>query len=279
MEQQLDEPLTGDARPPRGGARPASGDSIQMLEDREPVAGRERAAHDRPGDPGPRSSARSPRRASSTAPAARRHRHGPAQRGGAGDGDRARASTPTSARQINPELERNRPVTDTFEPGLDLQGRDDGGGARGPEGRCPAPPSPARPTITRYDRTLRDAHERPAVTLTASEILAQSSNIGTVLIAERVGADAAAGLDRAVRVRQPHRHRLPGRGGGPRPAARALVGHLDHQHPDRPGHRRHAGPAHARLRRRRQRRPAGGAAPGGPRRRRRPSSTRRGARS
>ena len=35
-------------------------------------------------------------------------------------------------------------------------------------------------TITRYDRTLRDAHERPAVTLSASEILAQSSNIGTV---------------------------------------------------------------------------------------------------
>jgi cell division protein FtsI (penicillin-binding protein 3) len=42
--------------------------------------------------------------------------------------------------------------------------------------------------ITRYDRTLSDAHERGAETLTAAQILAQSSNIGTVLIAERVGA-------------------------------------------------------------------------------------------
>ncbi len=46
------------------------GNSIQMLEDREPCAGRERPAHDRPDDPGRASSARWRPRARSTAPAA-----------------------------------------------------------------------------------------------------------------------------------------------------------------------------------------------------------------
>jgi cell division protein FtsI/penicillin-binding protein 2 len=88
---------------------------------------------------------------------------------------------------INPDLERNRPVTDTFEPGSTFKVVTM---AAALEDRAVLPGTTfALPTqITRYDRTLEDAHERPPVTLSASEILAQSSNIGTVFIAERVGA-------------------------------------------------------------------------------------------
>jgi cell division protein FtsI/penicillin-binding protein 2 len=40
-----------------------------------------------------------------------------------------------------------------------------------------------------YDRTLEDAHERPPINASVTQILQQSSNIGTVLIAQRLGKD------------------------------------------------------------------------------------------
>ncbi|MEY2514698.1 MAG: hypothetical protein QOJ89_2056 [bacterium] len=43
------------------------------------------------------------------------------------------------------------------------------------------------PTITVADRTIEEAHDRGTVDLTTSEILAQSSNVGTVRIGQRVG--------------------------------------------------------------------------------------------
>ena len=43
------------------------------------------------------------------------------------------------------------------------------------------------PTLTLYDRTLKEAHPRPPVTWPVSEILAKSSNVGTVMIAQRFG--------------------------------------------------------------------------------------------
>jgi cell division protein FtsI (penicillin-binding protein 3) len=45
------------------------------------------------------------------------------------------------------------------------------------------------PSIQVADRTIEEAHARGAVDLTTSQILAQSSNVGTVRIAERLGAD------------------------------------------------------------------------------------------
>jgi cell division protein FtsI/penicillin-binding protein 2 len=45
------------------------------------------------------------------------------------------------------------------------------------------------PTIDVADRTIKEAEERGTVDLTTSQILAQSSNVGTVRIAERLGAD------------------------------------------------------------------------------------------
>jgi cell division protein FtsI/penicillin-binding protein 2 len=44
------------------------------------------------------------------------------------------------------------------------------------------------PTIDVADRTIKEAHERGTVDLSTSEILAQSSNVGTVRIGQRLGA-------------------------------------------------------------------------------------------
>ncbi|HSI81928.1 MAG TPA: penicillin-binding protein 2 [Solirubrobacterales bacterium] len=44
------------------------------------------------------------------------------------------------------------------------------------------------PTITLYDRTIGEAHERGHVSLTVAEILAQSSNVGAVTIGLELGA-------------------------------------------------------------------------------------------
>jgi cell division protein FtsI/penicillin-binding protein 2 len=95
---------------------------------------------------------------------------------------------PNDRREINPELERNRPVTDTFEPGSTFKVVTMAAALEDKK-VTPSTVFDLPVEITRYDRTLHDAHERPPVALTASEILEQSSNVGTVLIAERVGRD------------------------------------------------------------------------------------------
>ncbi|MEA2217948.1 MAG: hypothetical protein QOJ35_574 [Solirubrobacteraceae bacterium] len=52
------------------------------------------------------------------------------------------------------------------------------------------------PSITVADRTIEEAHARGPIDLTTSQILAQSSNVGTVRIGLRLGADS---FDRWVR--------------------------------------------------------------------------------
>ncbi len=85
-----------------------------------------------------------------------------------------------------PELEKNRPAIDTFEPGstfkiVTIAGAIEDGLVRA-DTMFELPP-----TLTLYDRTLGEAHPRPAVRWPVSDILAKSSNIGTVLIAQRFG--------------------------------------------------------------------------------------------
>jgi cell division protein FtsI/penicillin-binding protein 2 len=52
------------------------------------------------------------------------------------------------------------------------------------------------PTIQVADRTIGESHERGPVTLTTTEVLAQSSNVGTVTIGQELGAER---FDRWVR--------------------------------------------------------------------------------
>jgi cell division protein FtsI (penicillin-binding protein 3) len=185
MERQLDEALTGTPGH-RVEVRDLLGNSIRMLEDSEPVPGRNvQLTLD------PTIQARVERTLAAT-----REQYGARSATGMVMDPRTGAVlamatvprfNPNRRARIVQELERNRPVTDTFEPGSTFKVVTM---AAALEDKRVLPGTTfALPTeITRYDRTLRDAHERPAVVLSASEILAQSSNIGTVFIAERVGA-------------------------------------------------------------------------------------------
>jgi cell division protein FtsI/penicillin-binding protein 2 len=185
MERQVDRALTGTPGH-RVEVRDLLGNSIQVLEDREPVPGENVQLTI---DPTIQD------RVERTLAATREKYEARSATGIVMDprtGAVLAMATvprfnPNRRTVINPALERNRPVTDTFEPGSTFKvvtmtaALEDQRVLPGTTFNLPT-------QITRYDRTLRDAHERPAVTLSASEILAQSSNIGTVLIAERVGA-------------------------------------------------------------------------------------------
>ena len=185
MERQLDRPLTGTPGH-RLEVRDLLGNSIQVLQDREPVAGENVQLTINPTIQD---------RVERTLAATRDKYEAKSATGIVMDprtGAIIAMATvprynPNRRAAINPELERNRPVTDTFEPGSTFKVVTMTAALEDkkvqPSTRFYLPSQ-----ITRYDRTLQDAHERPAETLTASQILAQSSNIGTVLIAERVGA-------------------------------------------------------------------------------------------
>ncbi len=92
---------------------------------------------------------------------------------------------PNSRESIDQELMRNRVVTDTFEPGSTFKAITFAAalqeGVTTPKTRYDLPP-----TLDVYDRTLREAHPRPAVNWSAAEILQRSSNVGTVKIAQKL---------------------------------------------------------------------------------------------
>ena len=86
---------------------------------------------------------------------------------------------PNQRAELNPELERNRPVVDTFEPGSTFKivtmtaALEDGK-------VTPWTRFVRADQISDYDGevTLKDAHEHATETMTATQILEQSSNIG-----------------------------------------------------------------------------------------------------
>jgi cell division protein FtsI/penicillin-binding protein 2 len=97
---------------------------------------------------------------------------------------------PNHRAELNQELERNRPVVDTFEPGSTFKiatmtaALEDGKVT--PWTRFVVPDH-----ISDYDGevTLKDSHEHATETMTATQILEQSSNVGVYKIALRVGKD------------------------------------------------------------------------------------------
>jgi cell division protein FtsI (penicillin-binding protein 3) len=86
-----------------------------------------------------------------------------------------------------PYASQNRAVGITFEPGSTFKAFTVAGAL---EDRAVTPDRPffLPAAFTMFDRTLRDSHPRGDVTLTVSEILAQSSNVGAVKVALEMGA-------------------------------------------------------------------------------------------
>jgi cell division protein FtsI (penicillin-binding protein 3) len=89
------------------------------------------------------------------------------------------SSAPADAR-------RNRAVTDLYEPGSTFKIVTI---AAALEDNVVAPDTAFRlaPTIQVADRTIREAHTRGTETMTVRQILSESSNVGTITIAEKLG--------------------------------------------------------------------------------------------
>src|SRR4029077_12255086 len=88
-------------------------------------------------------------------------------------------------------LQRNRAVTDTYEPGSTFKLVTVTGalceGLVGPDTAVTLPYS-----IQVADRMVHDAEPRGTETMTVSEILARSSNVGAITLAEKLGPAALA---------------------------------------------------------------------------------------
>jgi cell division protein FtsI (penicillin-binding protein 3) len=126
---------------------------------------------------------------------------------------------PNNRTKLNPDRVRNRAVTDTFEPGSTMKSFSIAAalelGRVGPKTEIQIAPG----KITIGNRTIGDSH--PHGTLTVEEVLAKSSNVGTVRITQRLQAKelydlyVAAGFGRvpdvglngatAGRLRQPEK--------------------------------------------------------------------------
>ncbi len=191
MEKQLDPELTGVAGR-RVEVRDLFGRPIQVLSDREPVPGKDvRLAMDsRIQNEVERtlSQTRAKFGARSAMAIVMRPKDGAIL---------AMATVPrfnpNQRHQINPDLERNRPVTDTFEPGSTFKivtmtaALEDGKVT--PSTTFDLPVSVTKYAGTASEYTLVDDHRTAPARMTASEILARSSNIGTYTIGTRVGED------------------------------------------------------------------------------------------
>jgi cell division protein FtsI/penicillin-binding protein 2 len=93
--------------------------------------------------------------------------------------------------QVPSSMQRNRAVTDTYEPGSTFKvvtyaaALTDG--IVNPNSSFSLPPS-----IEVADRTIDEAEPRPTETMTVAEMLARSSNVGTVMLAQLLGSKRLA---------------------------------------------------------------------------------------
>ncbi len=98
--------------------------------------------------------------------------------------------------RVPQSAQRNRAVTDTYEPGSTFKvvtyAAALSDGLVSPSSRFSLPPS-----VRVADRVIDEAEPRPTETMTVSEMLARSSNVGTVMLAQLLGSKRlAAWIDR-----------------------------------------------------------------------------------
>ena len=164
-----------------------------------------------------------------------------------------------------PAWDRNRAVTDVYEPGSIFKLVTVSGalaeGLVTPQQRfwCP-------PTLRVADRVIHEAETRGGEDFSVTDIIAQSSNIGAVKIGKLMGMDGLIHWMKVFGFDKPTGRGLPRRGGGHRAGGRPVVGLVDRQHPHRPGRRGDAYPDGGGLlggRQRRRVREAPAGRPGG----------------
>ena len=84
---------------------------------------------------------------------------------------------------VSQDLQRNRAITDTYEPGSTFK-LVTVGGVLSDHLVTPSSEFTLAPEIQVADRTIHDAEERDTVTYTVDQILAHSSNVGAITLAE-----------------------------------------------------------------------------------------------
>ena len=137
---------------------------------------------------------------------------------------------------------QNRAVAGQLRAGLDLQGVHRGRRAGGEPDRARDRPSTVPPDDPGgRPRDRRGARRAAAARFSVADILAQSSNVGSVMIGLKLGARALrqAGCAASGSGSRPGAH-LPGEEQRHRAEARGLLGLVDGQPADRPGPRGHA---------------------------------------
>jgi cell division protein FtsI (penicillin-binding protein 3) len=90
------------------------------------------------------------------------------------------------------DVQRNRAVTDTYEPGSTLKVVTVAG-ALSERLVTPATQFSLEPKIQVADRVIREAHRKQTERLTVAEILSESSNVGTITLAEQLGRERLEG--------------------------------------------------------------------------------------
>ena len=90
--------------------------------------------------------------------------------------------------QTDREVQRNRAVTDTYEPGSTLKVVTVAG-ALSENLVAPATSFNLAPSIHVADRVIHEAHRTRTERMTVAEILSRSSNVGTITLAELLGRD------------------------------------------------------------------------------------------
>jgi cell division protein FtsI/penicillin-binding protein 2 len=90
--------------------------------------------------------------------------------------------------QTSRDVQRNRAVTDTYEPGSTLKVVTVAGALS--EGLVtPSTQFSLEPKIQVADRVIHEAHREETERMTVAEILSRSSNVGTITLAEQLGRD------------------------------------------------------------------------------------------
>jgi cell division protein FtsI (penicillin-binding protein 3) len=90
--------------------------------------------------------------------------------------------------KVSRDRQRNRTVTDTYEPGSTFKVVTLGGVLE--SGMVtPTTEYTLAPSIQVSDRVIHDAEPRPTMTMTVAEILSKSSNVGTITLALGLGPD------------------------------------------------------------------------------------------
>ena len=169
---------------------------------------------------------------------------------------------PQGYRAGNPNEWRLRAITDLYEPGstfklVTFMAALQEGVIR-PARRSSCPTATRRRSTTRTLRTIPDAHPHAVEDWTAREILAHSSNVGTITIAEqRLGQTQPAEVDQGLGFGKLTGVDLPGEQQASVLPDDKWYGTGDPQRPDRREHRRHAAADGGAVRLDRQRRQSG----------------------